>query len=187
MIQKSAKYIRQQIDIMINCMNVFRETADDILEYLKLNDVNTDAYLDTLEDIADGEITESETAMTELKDILADESDIELLDDDDGEKAVSFKTIGPSNMEIRTPVDGNTFVAWIGASDYNSKNCGIVYETPDTEFDLAMAEVKKDSLAIVHSLKPDNKDIDLYVWGDINTEDFTGYIRIPYEATMFSD
>ena len=59
-----------------------------------------------------------------------------------------------------------------------------MYEKDGDLIDLALAEVKSGELAEVANLKPDNKDIDLYVFSDPETEDYTDRYRIPYDKIL---
>ncbi len=47
-------------------------------------------------------------------------------------------------------------------------------------FDLALAEIKKGELAKACKLPEDNRDIDIYVWADPHTDEFTDMRRISY-------
>lgn len=77
------------------------------------------------------------------------------------------------DQEIRLKVPGGTLIAW---ADDTGESCqaGVMYQ-PDGdpqgegEIDLFLAEVKGDELAG----KKDNDDIDLYLYDDPYTEDYT--------------
>lgn len=70
--------------------------------------------------------------------------------------------------------NGERLAAYVSESDLETFQAGsIFYATDNSPIDLTMAEIKKGELAKVHKLPEDNKDIDVYVWSDVNTEDYT--------------
>jgi hypothetical protein len=89
-------------------------------------------------------------------------------------------------LNIKVPVDGGVLEAFESESDFGIYQVGIVYDCNDNVnsavFDLALAEVKKGELAENSGLDPENnKDIDLYVFGDQTTEDYSEKISLSYD------
>lgn len=85
-------------------------------------------------------------------------------------------------QEIKLKVNGGTLVAWVQECGKETSQAGICYIPDDDtcEIDLCCAEVKGDGLAG----KPDNKDIDVYLWGDPYTEDYTEKVSIANKDIM---
>ena len=85
------------------------------------------------------------------------------------------------DLEISLDDDAK-LVAYTGTSDDNTRQAGIMYYTPDkSPLDLALAEVKKGELAKIHGYDPDNKDIDLMIWTNPASEDYTEKVRIEHD------
>ena len=96
--------------------------------------------------------------------------------------AVKFTGKG-SFIEIERPVDGGTLVAYNYASDYNTHGVGLIYKTSTgDDTDLALAEVKRGELAEIHGYPTDNKNVDLMIWGNPDSEDYTQELRYDYRA-----
>jgi hypothetical protein len=67
-------------------------------------------------------------------------------------------------LEIRVKVNGGTLIA-TAEKDPDYPGISICYETENGDiFDVAWAEVKSDH---------DNKDIDVYTYEDVKTDDYT--------------
>lgn len=70
--------------------------------------------------------------------------------------------------------DGGKLVAYTGESDYDTPQAGIMYyDKEGNPLGLALAEVRRGELAVIDGKDPDNEDIDLIVWGDIYSDDYT--------------
>ena len=89
--------------------------------------------------------------------------------------------IGGIYPEIIIPVDGGEFSVYAAESDYGIYQAGMTYTCKGSLFDLAFAEVKRGEIAKNDGLAENNRDVDLYVYGDQSTEDFTEKIRFPYD------
>lgn len=78
--------------------------------------------------------------------------------------------------------DGGRMTAYISTSDDNTIQTGCIYYDADNfPMDLCMAEVKKGDLAEVKGLPRDNKDIDLYLWTNPYSEDYTEVRTVSYK------
>lgn len=83
--------------------------------------------------------------------------------------------------QITKPVRGGSLIAYTSVADAGTDQAGVMYKTEDEcLIDLCMAEVKGGELAEVSGLAPENKDPDLYVYGDVYQEDYTEKIHIPW-------
>ena len=89
--------------------------------------------------------------------------------------------------EISNPLpNGGELVAYTGVSDYDTRQAGILYyDKEGNPLDLALAEVRRGELAVSDGKDPDNEDIDLMVWGDIYSEDYTE--KITFEKEKIED
>lgn len=77
--------------------------------------------------------------------------------------------------------NGERLAAYVSESDSETFQAGsIFYATDNSPIDLTMAEIKKDELAEANNLPVDNKDIDLYLWTDAYTEEYTHNFRIKH-------
>ena len=84
-------------------------------------------------------------------------------------------------------VCGEKLLAFVADSDYGTYQAGVCYEKPDgCIIDLAMAEVKQGELAENEGLPADgtNKRVDLYVWGNPATEDYTERLELSLDSVQ---
>ena len=80
---------------------------------------------------------------------------------------------------------GEKLTAFLAESDSGTYQAGSIYYTEKgTILDLSFSEIKKDSLTEGEGLSLDNKDIDIYVWGDAFNEDYTEKVRLSYKDIM---
>lgn len=86
-------------------------------------------------------------------------------------------------MDMTLEIPGEAaFVASANYAGDESAQMSLSYRTPGQSLiDLAMAEVKMNDLAEVSHLERDNKDVDLYVWEDLTTDDYTRKTHFVYE------
>ena len=83
--------------------------------------------------------------------------------------------------EIVIKCNGGTLKAYVN-DDGCAKQAGVCY-IPDgdtVEIDICLAEVKGPELAKT----PDNKDIDVYLYADPYSEDWTSSVKIKHEEIM---
>ena len=144
--------------------------------------------IDTIEKSITDEKPELGAVLTKAR-MSSIEKAEKLLDDfnlEEGEPVIACELkIKPSlpYMELEMPLAENgKLVAYTGISDDDTRQVGIMHYTNDgSPIDLALAEVKKGSLAEVHGYDANNEDIDLMIWADPYTEDYTERIRIKQE------
>jgi hypothetical protein len=55
------------------------------------------------------------------------------------------------------------------------------YRRNDYDVSIALAEVKSGELAETKGLPVDNKDVEVYVWGNPNEDDYTNKFDIAYK------
>lgn len=85
-------------------------------------------------------------------------------------------------IDVDRPVDGGVLTAYSFVSDYGTCQTGLSYRTDDgIVTDIACAEVKRGELAKVNGYPEDNKDVDVYVWGDLYSEDFSEHFSISHD------
>lgn len=154
------------------------EQAARIREALTSSGEADDGLFDTLNELSDGEIN-AEKAWDEIEDYYEDDNP-----DDADSYAVTEIDVDPNSLytTLKQPVDGGKLVAGICSSDCGTFQEYFGYEDSEGQtIDLAMAEVKRGELAAVHDMAEDNKDVDLYVWSDPATEDYTHSFRLEYK------
>jgi len=79
----------------------------------------------------------------------------------------------PFEAGVRYP-SGEKLTAFVSESDDRTYQTGSVFYTSDkTVIDLAMSEIKKGELALNENLSEDNMDIDIYIWGNPFSEDYS--------------
>ena len=88
----------------------------------------------------------------------------------------------PYYMELSVETGAGKLISSCQRSDDDTPQVSILYENPTNLIDICTAEVKKGSLAVVHEKPEDNTDIDVYVWDDVRTEDYTKYFEINAES-----
>ena len=88
-----------------------------------------------------------------------------------------------SRMTLICPVNGGELTASVDMAGSDATWAKIYHRALplDAEVDLAVAEVKTGGLAEENELPSDNKDIDLYICGDVSSDEPTDVIRISYE------
>lgn len=140
-----------------------------------------DALFDISDRIMSGELSDVDDIMEELEDSGA-------LDDMEEGKEILVPTISVdannlASVEISLPMDdGGRMTAYTSTSDDNTIQTGCIYYDADNfPMDLCMAEVKKGDLAEVKGLPRDNKDIDLYLWTNPYSEDYTEVRTVSYK------
>ena len=137
-----------------------------------------DAISDITTSIRNGSCTDIDEIMSDIEktgyfDDMSEGSDI---------PASEIEIDSNENICIKQPVNGGKLIAFNSVADYGTGQVGLGYETPDgSVIDLSFAEVKNGELAKVNDLPPDNKDIDVYAYSDVFTEDLTQHNTIKYD------
>lgn len=180
---------RQQLEAKIrlleNLANIANSIEEDILddlEEVRDSSDDLDGFLETLNQFRTGEIT-GQTLLKELdpyisklengQQVEAPKIIVDLIDSDsiaDIQVTVPLKDGGELETSV-TDIDGSgTRQAFINYRD-EEKNL----------IDLCGVEIKKGELAKANGLQEDNKDIDIYTYGDPYSEDYTDKTTIAHE------
>lgn len=134
------------------------------------------------EDIMSGEYTDIDTVMEKMKDFMVHmEEGEEILT-----PTISVNTSNIASVEVSLPLDdGGRMTAYTSISDDNTVQTGcIYYDTEGFPMDLCMAEVKKGDLAEIKGLPRDNRDIDIYLWANPYSDDYTEVHTVLYEDVV---
>lgn len=84
-------------------------------------------------------------------------------------------TYSREGFMIKQPTKGGSYMLWSGTCD-NGVQCGVGFDVDNTGYidaDLFLAETRNGH-------KDNNKDIDLYIYADPYTEDYTDYRSIAF-------
>ena len=169
--------IREYLKLAMNLSDLTRQVCEKLES--ELVESSGDVLFDVLDEIQAYELTDLDEAMKRLDDawafVVCNENEEETL------HVPELQLDDNMNVTAKVPVDGGKLVLESGLSDYGTKQIGLMYEKDGDLIDLALTEVKSGELAEVAKLKPNNKDIDLYVYADPETEDYTNHYRIPYD------
>lgn len=85
------------------------------------------------------------------------------------------------NNEIRVPVEGLGCLIATATHDHDFPCISVCLELEDkTLIDLSMVAVPQGKIAAARGLPEDNKDVDIYTFGDVYTEDYTRQDRIKF-------
>ena len=172
--------IKEHLKLAMNLAELTRQVCEKLES--ELAETSEDVLFDVLNEIQSYELTDLDEAMERLDDACAFTACNE--DEEDTLKAPELLLDDDLSVVVRVPANGGNLVLANGESDYGTKQVSIMYEKDGDLIDLALAEVKSGELAEVANLKPDNKDIDLYVFSDPETEDYTDRYRIPYDKIL---
>lgn len=171
--------LRAKIQMAVNLAALTQSICNDICDALTASP-DDDIY-EITNNIQSCERTDVDEVMSQL------ESDGYFADahitEDGPVIAVPEITLGsPQTISIKVPVGNNSsLIAGTCVADYNTPQVFIDYEFNDCDINVALAEIKKDELAKAHNLPADNKDIDVLVWSDPHTEDYTHKCRISFD------
>ena len=172
--------IREHLKLAMNLAELTRQVCEKLES--ELAETSEDVLFDVLDEIQAYELTDLDEAMERLDDACAFTACNE--DEEDTLQVPELFFGNDLSVVVRVPANGGNLVLANGESDYETKQIGLMYEKDGDMIDLALAEVKSGELAEVANLKPDNKDIDLYVFSDPETEDYTDRYRIPYDKIL---
>lgn len=98
------------------------------------------------------------------------------------EKFAQKLTYSQEGFMITQPTIGGSYMLWSDISD-NAIQCGIGFDVDNSGYidaDLFVAETKADDEESKADPQKTNKDIDLYLYADPYTENFTDQRQIPY-------
>lgn len=171
--------LKAKIQMAVNLAALTKSLCNDICDALTTSP-DDDIYALT-DNIQSYERTDVAEIMKQLEDdgYFADAH----ITEDGPAIAVPEITLGsPQVISIEIPVGNNSrLIAGTCVADCETPQAFIDYKFDDCGINIALAEIKKDELAKASSLPADNKDIDVYVWSDPHTEDYTHSHRIKFD------
>ena len=91
-------------------------------------------------------------------------------------------TYSQEGFMITQPTVGGSYMLWSGIND-NAVQCGIGFDVDNSGYidaDLFLAETKQTDEDDKADPQKTNKDIDLYIYADPYTENYTDQRQIPY-------
>ncbi len=91
-------------------------------------------------------------------------------------------TYSQEGFMITQPTVGGSYMLWSGISD-NAIQCGIGFDVDNSGYidaDLFLAETKQTDEDDKIDPQKNNKDIDMYIYADPYTENYTDQRQIPY-------
>lgn len=169
--------IKADLQIAVNLAKLTKMYCDKLRDNLAPSTDNDISEL--ISKIQSCESTDIDELMTELEEKYFEDAHIT----EDGPSLcipeVSIDDI--MNLEIKVPVRGGYLVAANGSSDFGTEQVCLMYEKDGYQIDLALAEVKSGELAETVGMPADNKDVELYVFADTHTEDYTQKNVIKYD------
>ena len=88
--------------------------------------------------------------------------------------STKVKVTGVNTVELSQPLKNGSLNVYTGVADYGTPNAGIVYESKKgTLLDIAYVEQKKGELAKDKKDPENNEDLDVYIFSNPYTEDYT--------------
>ena len=181
---KTRNLIKAQIKLMKELSRSIDILREEILSELNINDLNRKE----IESIGFFITSKSRPDMTNVLDNIMDRLDKAnaLYNIPDGEE-VNLPSLKVQYMgqiiEATCPVGDGKLAATlsaIGTCDNSVQSWASYYAPNGASIDLALAEVKKGELAECSGLSEDNQDIDLYIWRNPFTDDYTDKIQISH-------
>lgn len=169
--------IKAKLQLAVNFAGLTKKACNDLCNSLT---PIPDGYLyDLMDNIQSGERTDVNEIMAELEaeNYFAYADIIE----DGPELSVPEINIGnETDFCVKVPVNGGYLIAEANDTDFGTKQACLLYECNGYQIDLAFAEVKEGKLAEAVDLPADNKNIDLYIYADPYSEDYTVKETISY-------
>lgn len=173
--------IKAKFLLMINLSDQLKKIGDEL--YNSLTEYEEDDLADLLTDIQNKKITDIDSIMKFLEDNKYFK-DAHITEDGDQIEAAQIEIKSPSNISIKIKSDEGALITYLNELDPGTYTyqVGNAYEAEDGNIvDLCLAEIKKGELAEASHLNSDNKDIDIYTYGDIYSEGYTNKETIKYE------
>lgn len=94
---------------------------------------------------------------------------------------IDFKLTEYLDFEVKLKLDEeNALVSYLSCNP-ETLQMGTIYEHNKGVVDLSLSEIKIGDYAEMYNKSRDNKDVDIYVWGDAFSEDHTNKTTISYE------
>lgn len=172
--------IREHLKLAMNLAELTRQVCEKLES--ELAETSEDVLFDVLNEIQAYKLTDLDEAMKRLDDACVFAACNE--NEENTLQAPELFLGNDLTVVVRIPANGGNLILANGESDYGTKQIDLMYEKDGSLIDLALAEVKSGELAEIANQKPDNKDIDLYVFADPETEDYTNRYRIPYDKIL---
>ncbi len=166
--------IKARLNLIFSLRNAAFQVGKEIVNSLE-ND-NSDGLYDIMNEVFEGIYDSPEAVIGELKDCGYLNS---VTEEGPEQEVPDFDIRFPYYYSITSPCNGGKMEAYVNEADFNTRQTGVMWKGKDVDLDLDLCccEVKQGDLA----KKPDNKDIDIYVYGDPYTEDWTENVTIKYE------
>lgn len=160
--------IKAKLQLAVNLASLTNKVCDDLC-----NSLTPDDYLcDLTDNIRCNERTDVNEIMAELE-TANYFADADIIEDGPEVPVPELNIENGTNLSIKTPVNGGYLIAETGESDFGTKQACLLYEYNDYQIDLAFAEVRAGELAEIANLSADNKDVDLYIYENPYSEDYT--------------
>ena len=182
---KTRNLIKAQIKLMKELSRNIDILREEILSELNINDLNRKE----IESIGFFITSKFRPDMTNVLDNIMDRLDKAnaLYNIPDGEE-VSLPSLKVQYMgqiiEATCPVGDGKLAATlsaIGTCDNSVQSWASYYAPNGASIDLALAEMKKGELAECSGFPEGNQDIDLYIWRNPFTDDYTDKIQISHK------
>lgn len=164
--------IREHLKLAMNLAELTRQVCEKLES--ELAETSEDVLFDVLNEIQAYKLTDLDEAMKRLDDACVFAACNE--NEENTLQAPELFLGDDLTVVVRIPANGGNLILANGESDYGTKQIDLMYEKDGSLIDLALAEIANQ--------KPDNKDIDLYVFADPETEDYTNRYRIPYDKIL---
>lgn len=171
--------IKAQLQLMISFSQCSRIIGDCICQNLAPD--GDDELYDLMTEIQDGE--------SNWDDISSKFENLNCLKEqliEDG-KPVATQYVNIENNTIEVGVkypDGEKLENYLLENDETFQAGSVYYPADNGIIDLISAEIKKGEFAKIFDLPQNNKDINLYVWSNPNSEDFTHKFSISHADIM---
>ena len=185
---RTIEILKAKLKLMANFAEEAKKIGDEIADMFEW-DMQDDMLWDILNEIQDCErpASEMDATVKELADagLLKDWEQGEVLTN-----SVSVKFCNVNSLEIEIETGNGKISSYISVPDLDgSVEAGTIYYAKDQAGDLypvdiCTASVKKGELAEANKLPKDNEDIDVYVWSDPYSEDYTRKLTIPHNDIM---
>lgn len=173
--------LRAKLMFAVNMAEQTKKVLDEICE--KLAPYAEDDIFDMVNEIQSCERSDVDAMMTELEE-NGYFSDAKITEEGHPMQVpyVKYDNIRSIEVGITYP-EGDKLAAYLSESDFGTYQTGSVYyDKSGSPLDISLAEIRKGDLAEVAGLSPDNRDIDVMVWSDPYSEDYTQKFILSHAA-----
>ena len=167
--------IRAKLALMVNLCDEAWKIGDELCRTLAPN--GEDDIYELMTEIQE----RSRTDVDEIMNILEENKYFEEANIEGGEKLdpINVKIRDWYDIELSYPLKTGALVSYISAGDPEALGGGIVYrDMSGVLVDLAYIEQKKGEIAELTGLSKDNEDLDLYLYENPYSEEYTYKNRI---------